>query len=190
MKSKEKPRKNAKGNPAVICMADGDSVSPLLGVLVELPQPLPWEIVAAGMSRMKAGEVMVPALACRPVARSPPYQGRLVYPMRSSYLVLVYLELESASTVRCVRLVSTRCTPYRRQTANGQGSEFHSRGFQPQLPMWQLPSESHGHSNCPGLTLLLWLVAVRFELHILGKMLVAFLSRYRKAVRSAVGECR
>ena len=51
MKSKEKPRKNAKGNPAVICMPDGDSVSALSGVLVELPQPLPWEIVAAGMSQ-------------------------------------------------------------------------------------------------------------------------------------------
>ena len=56
--------------------------------------------------------------------------------------------------------------------------------------MWQLPSESYGHSNCPGLTLLLWLVAVMFALHILGKMLVAFLFRYRKAVHSAVGECR
>ena len=74
-------------------MPDTDCVSPLSGVLVELPQPLRWEIVAAGMSRMKAGDVIVPALACRPVARSPPYQVRLVYPKRSSYLVLVYLDI-------------------------------------------------------------------------------------------------
>ena len=52
MKSKRKShKKNAKGNPTITSMPCVDSVISLPEVLGKLPQPLPWEIVTADMSR-------------------------------------------------------------------------------------------------------------------------------------------
>ena len=52
MKGKEKPKKGgARGNPTKTSMPCGDSVSSLQEVLEKFPQPLPWEIATADMSR-------------------------------------------------------------------------------------------------------------------------------------------
>ena len=52
MKSKEKPKKkNAQGKPTITPMPSSDPVIQPSVVLEMLPQPLPWEIVTADMSR-------------------------------------------------------------------------------------------------------------------------------------------
>jgi len=48
---KRTQKNNAEGSPTISSLLPNDPVVPLAEVVEELPLPLPWEIVTAGMSR-------------------------------------------------------------------------------------------------------------------------------------------